>query len=72
MEPESSELHVLLADAVERAALAQEESHDLLERQLTLTTALHTTLVEVRENRRSRAGAFGNGQRGARRRWRPG
>jgi hypothetical protein len=64
-------LHELVSDAIERAARAQEESYELLERQRAVTAALDDTLRGLREGRRARA-TFGNGQRGAGRPGRPG
>jgi multidrug efflux pump subunit AcrA (membrane-fusion protein) len=64
-------LHELVSDALERAAQAQEESYELLERQREVTAALDDTLRCLRRCRGARA-RFGNGQRGAGIRARPG
>ena len=67
----SRSLHQLLEDAVQRAALVQEYSHELAERQRAVTAALDDTLRCLREGRLKRA-TFGNGHRRAGRRSRPG
>jgi hypothetical protein len=53
MAREDLSLHDLISDAVERAALAQEQSHELVERQQALVTSLHETLEAIRRRRRS-------------------
>ncbi len=45
-------LHDLLSDANERAAHAQEESQDLIERQRAVVATLEETMEQVRERRR--------------------
>jgi hypothetical protein len=68
-------LHERLAAALERAAEAQEDSHALMERQLALTIESRETCVCIAERRSERAARrrkYGNGQRGAQERSRPG
>jgi hypothetical protein len=46
-------LHDLLSSAVDRAAHAQEQSHELVERQQEVTDAIDETLGAIRRRRRS-------------------
>jgi hypothetical protein len=46
-------LHDLISNALDRAADAQEQSHELVERQQEVTAAIHETLEAIRRRRRS-------------------
>ena len=70
MEPRhaTSSLHELLAEAVERAADAQEESAALIEQQREVLSAVRETLARKGRSEPT----FGNGQRDAAGRCTPG
>jgi hypothetical protein len=71
----SSSLHERIADALNRAARAQEESSELIEQCRATSGMLRASLDAMHRRREARAAAdeaFGNGQRDARMRRRQG